>query len=101
MSRERNLGASVGPRFERGADGAIRFAFVVDAGTVVGPRPATAKDQAEHPGAWESFRQREGVEPLDRDAKGGAGGSLAKPEGAKRRPRKVANESPDDNSVGR
>lgn len=43
-----------GPKFER-IDGELMFKFVIDGGSVIGPRPATEKDKAEHVGAWRDF----------------------------------------------
>lgn len=63
---ERDVLVKVGPHFERGADGAVLFKFVVDTSNVVGPRKATEADKAEHAEAWARF-QREGMvapEPL-------------------------------------
>jgi len=70
-----------GPRFEAGPDGPL-FSFVIDGGSVIGPRLATAKDQAEHVGAWREFSAREGLSPLDLDASGGPGGRLPSAEKA-------------------
>ena len=43
-----------GPKFER-IDGEVMFKFVIDGGSVIGPRPATKKDQEAHVGAWHDF----------------------------------------------
>lgn len=64
-----------GPKFER-IDGEVMFKFVIDGGSVIGPRPATKKDQETHVGAWQDFCALEGVSALDRDADGQDGGSL-------------------------
>lgn len=78
-SLERTAIPVPGPKFER-IDGEVMFKFVIDGGSVIGPRPATAKDQAEHVGAWHSFIDSEGGSPLDRDGDGQAGGSLPAPD---------------------
>ena len=64
-----------GPKFER-IDGEVMFKFVIDGGSVIGPRPATKKDQETHVGAWQDFCTLDGVSALDRDADGQDGGSL-------------------------
>lgn len=51
---ERNAHFTRGPRFFRGPE-AVMFEFVIDAGNVIGPRPATKADQAKHPAAWREF----------------------------------------------
>lgn len=79
-STERNMLPDVGPVFFR-ENGEVMFRFVIDSGNVVGPRPATRRDQDQHPAAWSAFAAAEGVSGLDRDARGGSGGSLpAEPE---------------------
>lgn len=72
---ERNIMPARGPKFFR-EDGQVRFHFVIDVVNVLGPRPATRKDQDEHPGAWAAFCREEGVPALDRDASGADGGTL-------------------------
>lgn len=72
---ERTTMAVPGPKFER-IDGEVTFKFVIDGGSVIGPRPATKKDQENHVGAWQAFCRAEDVSPLDRDADGKDGGSL-------------------------
>lgn len=73
---ERNSLPKVGARFFCEGD-EVMFEFIVDPNTVIGPRPATRRDQEQHAGAWEEFRRAEGVSALDRDADGEDGGSLA------------------------
>jgi len=101
----RSVGAAPGASFSRNEEGDVLFSFVLDAANVIGPRPATAADQEAHPEAWRLFCAREGVGPLDRDARDGDGGSLPaspetieKPDG--RRRRKVTNEPADDHPAG-
>lgn len=72
---ERNAHPAVGASFVR-EGGQVLFQFVIDPGNVVGPRPATRRDQEQHAGAWAAFIAAEGVSPLDRDAQDGSGGSL-------------------------
>jgi hypothetical protein len=72
---ERNALPQVGATFSR-EDGTVMFTFVIDPGNVLGPRPATRADQQAHAGAWAAFTAAEGVSSLDRDARGGHGGSL-------------------------
>lgn len=74
-SLERDRMAIAGPKFER-VDGEVMFKFVIDGGSVIGPRPASKTDQANHAGAWSEFCAAEGVSHLDRDADGQIGGSL-------------------------
>lgn len=64
-----------GPRFER-IDGDLMFKFVIDGGSVIGPRPATKSDQENHLGAWRDFCAAQDVSVLDRDADGQNGGAL-------------------------
>lgn len=73
---ERNMLPTVGPAFFVEGDGPVQFQFIIDPGNVVGPRPATRADQQKHPEAWSAFAAASGVSSLDRDAKGGNGGSL-------------------------
>jgi hypothetical protein len=73
---ERNMLPTVGPGFLRGPDGAVWFQYVIDPGNVIGPRPATRRDQESHAGAWAAFTAAEGVSALDRDGSGEDGGSL-------------------------
>lgn len=90
---ERNVLPARGPRFFI-EGGEVLFQFVVDTSNVIGPRPASRKDQAEHAGAWAQFCAAEGVSPLDRDGSGDEGGSLptespqAAPVGKPRRARR-------------
>jgi hypothetical protein len=78
---ERNMIPTVGPVFYRDG-GEVMFRFIIDSGNVVGPRPATRRDQEQHAAAWSAFAAAEGVSSLDRDATGGDGGSLpSEPEG--------------------
>lgn len=74
-SLERDCLPVPGPKFER-IDGELFFKFVIDGGSIIGPRPATKKDQETHVEAWRIFCQVEAVSPLDRDADGEKGGSL-------------------------
>jgi hypothetical protein len=55
---ERNALPLRGAHFERHGE-KVMFSFVVDASTVVGPKPATEAHKAEHAGAWQAFEQRE------------------------------------------
>lgn len=73
---ERDMLPKVGATFFRDDEGDLLFQFVVDSSNIIGPRPATRADQDKHPAAWNSFVAAEGVSALDRDAKGGVGGSL-------------------------
>lgn len=95
---DRQAAVAAGPVFMRGEDGEVLFKFVIDGGSVIGPRPATAKDQAEHAGAWEAFARAEGLDALDRDAKGGPGGSLPDPKTRRSRRKGVTHEPADDRS---
>ena len=98
---ERDIGAKSGAQFSLGEDRKVRFAFVVDPATIIGPRLARESDQIEHPEAWAAFRQTFRVAPLDRDASGETGGSLPHEQGGrKRRARKVKNEPALDSSNG-
>ena len=72
---ERNIMPARGPRFFR-EGGEVLFQFVIDTTNILGPRPATRRDQQEHAGAWKAFCDAEGVSALDRDASGSDGGSL-------------------------
>lgn len=93
----RDLGHIPGARFFREGE-ELFFAFVMDASSILGPRLATAKDQEDHPAAWAEFCAAEDVDPLDRDAKGGPGGSLQGSAGKRRQ--KVKNEPAHDHSAG-
>lgn len=73
---ERNIMPARGPKFLRGDDGSVHFMFVIDSTNIIGPRPATRKDQENHAGAWAAFCAAEGVSALDRDGSGEDGGSL-------------------------
>ena len=44
-----------GPKFTWGEGRSIEFSFINDPRSVIGPRPATAADKANHPGAWAEF----------------------------------------------
>lgn len=55
---ERDFGAAPGARFFRQGD-QVMFVYVVDAGTTIGPRPATARDRAEHAGVYRAFAGEE------------------------------------------
>jgi hypothetical protein len=74
---ERVAYTTPGPAFLRDEDGTVLFRFVNDARNVIGPRPATTRDQENHPGAWSEFQAAEGLVALDRDGKDGPGGSLS------------------------
>lgn len=78
LSRDPTGLGGAGARFFRGDDGSVQFEFILDSRSKLGPRAATKRDQVEHPGAWGTFVTTEGLDPLDRDAKEGAGGSLPK-----------------------
>lgn len=51
---ERNAHFTRGPRFFC-EDDVVMYEFVIDAGNVIGPRPATKADQAKHAEAWGEF----------------------------------------------
>lgn len=87
MMSDRALDAPPGAYFGRDDEGGVVFTFVMDASSKIGPRKATAADQADHPEAWAAFCDAEGVGALDRDAQDGDGGSLKQP-----RRRKVSRE---------
>jgi hypothetical protein len=72
---ERDIKPVVGPKFFREGE-QVLFQFTIDTANIIGPRPATRKDQEAHAGAWAEFIQAEGVSALDRDASGQDGGSL-------------------------
>lgn len=57
---ERNALPVKGPRFFRQA-GEVMFEFVIDAGNIVGPRPAIKTDSEKHPLAWSEFVGGEAV----------------------------------------
>jgi hypothetical protein len=91
---ERNARPIPGPRFER-VDGEVLFTFVIDGGSIIGPRPATDADRENHAGAWREFATAdvapEAVEPEpelvaeviippDLDGDGKPGGSLPEAE---------------------
>lgn len=61
---ERNAHFTRGPRFFCDAD-VVQFEFVIDAGNVIGPRPATKADQVKHAEAWGAF---EAEQPVEEDA---------------------------------
>lgn len=67
---ERNVGAQRGATFFR-EGGELKFQFVVDPGTVVGPRAATERDKVQHAQAWEAYS----ASALDHDGDGEPGGS--------------------------
>lgn len=73
---ERVAYTTPGPSFIRADDGKVQFQFINDPRSVIGPRPATSQDQANHPGAWRDFIASENIDVFDRDAQGGPGGSL-------------------------
>lgn len=100
MKTERAINAPPGAYFSRGEDGRPVFCFIMDPSSMIGPRPATAADQEAHPEAWRYFCEDEGVSPLDRDAKDGAGGSLPQPKAGRSRRKKVTNEPPNDHPEG-
>lgn len=95
MSRE--IGRIIGARFITGDDGKVNFVYGIDASNMIGPRPATEADKANHVGAWNEFLAALGSGPLDGDGDGSKGGSLpGKPRG---RPKKVkAVDAPDDHT---
>lgn len=51
---ERNAHFTRGPRFFCDGD-VVQFEFVIDAGNVIGPRPATNADKTKHAEAWGEF----------------------------------------------
>lgn len=55
---ERNAMPVKGARFWR-EDGEVVFEFVIDAGNVIGPRPASKSDSEKHPEAWLAFTRGE------------------------------------------
>jgi len=59
---ERVAYTTPGPSFIRADDGKVQFQFINDPRSVIGPRPATAQDKANHPGAWGDFLAREASE---------------------------------------
>jgi hypothetical protein len=63
---ERNAHFTRGPRFSRVGD-VVMFEFVIDAGNVIGPRPATDADKAKHEGAWREFNTADALTALARD----------------------------------
>lgn len=73
---DRQAHVAPGPAFERAPDGAVMFKFVIDGGSVIGPRLASEKDQAEHIGPWREFLAREGLPAQDRNGDGTSGGRL-------------------------
>jgi len=94
---ERNARPIPGPRFER-VDGEVLFTFVIDGGSIIGPRPATDLDRENHVGAWREFQLSdvapepvapepepvaEVIIPPDLDGDGKPGGSLPKSEADK------------------
>lgn len=80
----RDIGFLKGPRFYR-EDGVVMFIFGIDPSNVLGPRPATKVDQADHAGAWQEFLEKQHKPQLDRDGDGLPGGSLPDPETIRRR----------------
>jgi len=95
---ERNARPIPGPRFER-VDGEVLFTFVIDGGSIIGPRPATDLDRENHVGAWREFQLSdvapepvapepelepepvaEVIIPPDLDGDGKLGGSLSEAE---------------------
>ncbi len=73
MNLERDARPSAGPRFFE-QDGVTMFEFVIDAGNVLGPRPAKKADREDHAGAWQAFNQGR-LPQLDHDGDGAPGGS--------------------------
>lgn len=51
---ERDITVARGPRFFRDGD-ALMFEFVIDPTNRIGPRPATARDRADHAEAYRLF----------------------------------------------
>lgn len=63
---ERNAHFTRGPRFFREGD-AVMFEFIIDAGNVLGPRPATKADSVKHDDAWVKFQRAEALSALARE----------------------------------
>ena len=83
----REIGRVIGAKFIKGDDETVNFVYGIDASNMIGPRPATEADKANHVGAWNEFLAALGSGPLDGDGDGSKGGSLpGKPRG---RPKKV------------
>lgn len=57
-SLERTAIPVPGPKFER-IDGEVMFQFVIDGGSIIGPRPATKADRENHVEAWRIFNLAE------------------------------------------
>ena len=51
-------------------EGELRFMYVSDANSIVGPRAATEQDQKNHPEAWAAFLIEDGLSPLPPDGDG-------------------------------
>lgn len=61
---ERNAHYTKGPRFFR-EDGVVMFEFVIDAGNVLGPRPANKSDSLKHDEAWAAFVTSDVAAPVE------------------------------------
>lgn len=62
---ERNAHFTRGPRFFR-ESGVVMFEFVIDAGNVLGPRPATEADYEKHGEAAAAFKRADALTELAR-----------------------------------
>jgi hypothetical protein len=55
MNRDRDAAPVVGAQFSLAEDGTELFAFVIDGGSIIGPRVATDEDREKHADAYEAF----------------------------------------------
>lgn len=60
---ERNAMPVKGATFWR-EDGEVMFQFVIDAGNIIGPCPASKSHSEMHPEAWSAFTRGEAVAPV-------------------------------------
>lgn len=58
MNRDRDAAPDVGAQFSLNEAGEEMFAFVIDGGSTIGPRPATDEDREKHADAYEAFLTR-------------------------------------------
>jgi len=79
---ERDARPSPGPQFFE-HEGVTMFRFVIDSGSVIGPRKATKADKEDHKGAWEQFNKGR-LPQLDHDHDGVPGGAAPAVEAPRR-----------------
>lgn len=83
--RERDLGYAPGAVFYE-QDGLVMFRFVIDPGTQIGPRVASARDIESHLGAYAAFQHGESPKPARPGVSSGIAISMEEPDGREAEP---------------